>query len=137
MCSRKAPRNIIRSLQGKIDLTAMDVPRINAICEVGAQMLRSIGLNVDEVSTDWGTVVQRSVRSQPLDKGGWSMFDAFWGGYDMMSPAGHHRVTAPAARARPWFCAVADPALRPVAACRDVSVEAAIASTFAAGTARR
>jgi peptide/nickel transport system substrate-binding protein len=70
-------------------LTATDVPRINAICEVGAQMLRSIGLNVDEVSTDWGTVVQRSVRAQPLDKGGWSMFGAFWGGYDMMSPAGH------------------------------------------------
>ncbi|MEJ1975955.1 MAG: ABC transporter substrate-binding protein [Acetobacteraceae bacterium] len=69
-------------------LTATDVQRTNAICEVGAQMLRNIGMNVDEVSTDWGTVVQRSVSKQPLDKGGWSMFGSFWGGYDLMNPAG-------------------------------------------------
>jgi peptide/nickel transport system substrate-binding protein len=52
-------------------------------------MLRNLGLNVDEVSTDWGTVVQRSTSSQPLNKGGWSMFGSFWGGYDFMNPAGH------------------------------------------------
>ena len=70
-------------------LTATDVPRINAICSVGAEMLRRLGMNVDEISTDWGSVVQRSVSQQPLDKGGWSMFGSFWGGYDVMSPAGH------------------------------------------------
>src|SRR3978361_365307 len=68
-------------------LVPTDVPRINAIAEVGADMLRKIGMNVDEVSTDWGTTVQRSVSRQPLDKGGWSMFAAFTGGYDMSSPA--------------------------------------------------
>ena len=68
-------------------LTSTDVPRINAICEIGAEMLRKLGLNVDEISTDWGTVVQRSVSKQPLDKGGWSMFGAFTGGYDWLSPA--------------------------------------------------
>jgi peptide/nickel transport system substrate-binding protein len=68
-------------------LVPTDVPRINAIAEVGADMLRKIGMNVDDVSTDWGTTVQRSVSRQPLDKGGWSMFAAFTGGYDMSSPA--------------------------------------------------
>lgn len=67
-------------------LAVNDVPRINAIAEVGADMLRKLGLNVDEVATDWGTVVQRSVSRQPLDKGGWSMFASFTGGYDMASP---------------------------------------------------
>ena len=67
-------------------LTVTDVPRINAIAEVGADMLRRIGMNVDEVSTDWGTVVQRSVSRQPLDKGGWSMFASFTGGIDAGSP---------------------------------------------------
>lgn len=67
-------------------LAVNDVPRINAIAEVGADMLRKLGLNVDEVATDWGTVVQRSVSRQPLDKGGWSMFASFTGGYDMSSP---------------------------------------------------
>jgi len=68
-------------------LVPTDVPRINAIAEVGADMLRKIGMNVDEVATDWGTTVQRSVSRQPLDKGGWNMFAAFTGGYDMSSPA--------------------------------------------------
>jgi peptide/nickel transport system substrate-binding protein len=68
-------------------LAVNDVPRINAIAEVGADMLRKIGMNVDEVAADWGTVVQRSVRKEPLDKGGWSVFASFTGGYDQSTPA--------------------------------------------------
>ncbi|MDR3531513.1 MAG: ABC transporter substrate-binding protein [Rhodopila sp.] len=67
-------------------LAVNDVPRINAIAEVGADLLRKLGMNVDEVATDWGTVVQRSVSRQPLDKGGWNMFASFTGGYDMSNP---------------------------------------------------
>ena len=67
-------------------LAVSDVPRINAIAEVGADMLRKLGMAVDEVSTDWGTVVQRSVSRQPLDKGGWSMFASFTGGIDAGTP---------------------------------------------------
>lgn len=70
-------------------LTATDVPRINAICEVGAAMMRNLGLNVDQVSADWGTVVQRSVSQKPIDQGGWNVFGSFWGGYDMMAPISH------------------------------------------------
>jgi peptide/nickel transport system substrate-binding protein len=73
-------------------LTATDVPRINAICEIGAEMLRKLGLNVDEVSTDWGTVVQRSVSRQPVARGGWSMFGAFVGGYDWLNPATNGQI---------------------------------------------
>jgi peptide/nickel transport system substrate-binding protein len=61
-------------------LSVSDVPRINAIAEVGADMLRRVGMNVQEVATDWGTVVQRSVSRQPLDHGGWSAFASFSGG---------------------------------------------------------
>ena len=71
-------------------LAVNDVPRINAIAEVGADMLRRIGMNVDEVSTDWGTVVQRSVSRQPLDKGGWSMFASFTGGIDAGTPGNNN-----------------------------------------------
>jgi peptide/nickel transport system substrate-binding protein len=46
----------------------------SAMIGVVAQAFRQIGLNVDEVSTDWGTVVQRRTSHAPLDKGGWSMF---------------------------------------------------------------
>lgn len=71
-------------------LAVSDVPRINAIAEVGADMLRRIGMNVDEISTDWGTVVQRSVSRQPLDKGGWNMFASFTGGIDAGTPANNN-----------------------------------------------
>ena len=69
-------------LQGREDRLprADDVPRINAIAEVGADMLRKLGMNVDVIATDWGTTVQRSVSRQPPDQGGWHMFAAFTGG---------------------------------------------------------
>ena len=70
-------------------LEPTDVPRINAIAEVGADMLRKLGMNVDVVATDWGTTVQRSVSRQPPDKGGWHVFAAFSGGYDMSAPGSH------------------------------------------------
>ncbi len=72
-----------------IYLEPTDVPRINAIAEVGADMLRKLGMNVDVIATDWGTTVQRSVSRQPPDKGGWHMFAAFSGGYDMSTPGSH------------------------------------------------
>ncbi len=69
-------------------LGAADVPRITAICEVGADVLSKIGLDVDYVSTDWGTVVQRTTRRQPIAEGGWSIFGSMWGGLDWDNPAG-------------------------------------------------
>jgi peptide/nickel transport system substrate-binding protein len=80
-------------------LAPTDVPRINAIAEVGADMLRKIGMNVDEISTDWGTTVQRSVSRQPPDKGGWHMFASFTGGYDMSTPATAQLLRGNGARA--------------------------------------
>jgi peptide/nickel transport system substrate-binding protein len=69
-------------------LGAADVPRITAICEVGADMLTKIGLNVDYVSLDWGTVVQRIFSKAPIADGGWSIFGSMWGGLDWDNPAG-------------------------------------------------
>jgi peptide/nickel transport system substrate-binding protein len=82
-------------------LGAADVPRISAICQVGADMLSKIGLNVDYISTDWGTVVQRITRKQPVDQGGWSIFGSMWGGYDWYSPAGDAALRGNGANA--WF----------------------------------
>ena len=82
-----------------IYLEPTDVPRINAIAEVGADMLRKIGMNVDVIATDWGTTVQRSVSRQPPDKGGWHMFAAFSGGYDMRTPGSHQLLRGNGPRA--------------------------------------
>jgi peptide/nickel transport system substrate-binding protein len=82
-------------------LGATDVARISAICQVGADILSKIGLNVDYVATDWGTVVQRMTRKQPIAEGGWSIFGAMFGGYDWYSPAGDSALRGNGANA--WF----------------------------------
>jgi peptide/nickel transport system substrate-binding protein len=70
-------------------LSGTDVPRISAICEVMADLCRKLGMNLDFVATDWGTVNQRILSPKPLDQGGWSMFGIFSGGLDQLSPAYH------------------------------------------------
>jgi peptide/nickel transport system substrate-binding protein len=35
---------------------------------------------------DWGTVVQRRTKMDPIDQGGWNVFNTFWGGLDQFSP---------------------------------------------------
>jgi peptide/nickel transport system substrate-binding protein len=70
-------------------LSGTDVPRINAVCEVMADVCRKLGMNVDYVATDWGTVNQRILTPKPIDQGGWSMFGIFSGGLDQLSPAYH------------------------------------------------
>ncbi len=58
----------------------------NPMIGVVAQAFRQIGLNVDEVSTDWGTVVERRTSHEPLDKGGWSMFPAGFPAAEYVDP---------------------------------------------------
>jgi peptide/nickel transport system substrate-binding protein len=82
-------------------LGAADVPRIAAICQVGADTLSKIGLNVDYVSLDWGTVVQRMVNQAPITEGGWSIFGSMWGGLDWDNPAGDAALRGNGKQA--WF----------------------------------
>ncbi len=68
-------------------LGATDLPNINAISEVGADLLRRLGMNVDYQAMDWGTVVQRRVKREPPDQGGWSVAATYWSGIDTFNPA--------------------------------------------------
>lgn len=68
-------------------LAAANYPTINAIAEVGADLLRRIGFNVDYQSLDWGAVVQRRASRKPVAEGGWNVFFTFLGGMGNVSPA--------------------------------------------------
>jgi peptide/nickel transport system substrate-binding protein len=46
----------------------------DAMSSVAIAAFRDVGLNIDEQTTDWGTVVERRASKEPLDKGGWSLF---------------------------------------------------------------
>ncbi|RKK05338.1 ABC transporter substrate-binding protein [Pseudoroseomonas wenyumeiae] len=67
-------------------IAASDFPSLNALAQVGNDMLQKCGMNVEFVSTDWGSVVQRRASREPVEKGGWSMFFTFWAGLDMVNP---------------------------------------------------
>ena len=70
-------------------LAPTDFPVLKAEADVGADMMKKMGLNVDYQAMDWGTVVQRRAKMDPVDKGGWSVFHTFWSGLDQTNPVGH------------------------------------------------
>ena len=82
-------------------LAASNFPTINAMAEVGGDLLKRIGFNVDYQSLDWGTVVQRRASKEPPDKGGWNIFFTFLGGTGNLSPAAHLALRANGGNA--WF----------------------------------
>ena len=68
-------------------MVASDFPTLAALGNVGADMLRRCGMNVDQQTTDWGTIIQRRASKAPADKGGWNVFFSTFTGMDMASPA--------------------------------------------------
>ncbi len=62
---------------------------LKAECDVAADMLKKIGINLDYQAMDWGTLVQRRAQERSPDKGGWSMFITGWSGLDQSNPVGH------------------------------------------------
>lgn len=70
-------------------MTPGDYPRIDALCQVAADLFRKCGLNVTLQTTDWGSVIQRRASKAPIGQGGWSVFITTFSGADMSSPAGN------------------------------------------------
>jgi peptide/nickel transport system substrate-binding protein len=64
-----------------------DYPRINALCNVAADLMQRCGLTVDLQTMDWGSVIQRRASKAPPGKGGWNVFITTFTGLDMASPA--------------------------------------------------
>ncbi len=73
-------------------ISPTDYPWLQAFCQVARDLLIKLGLNVEYVSTDWGTVVQRRASKEPVDKGGWSLFCTGWEGLNLNDPAGHYPI---------------------------------------------
>jgi peptide/nickel transport system substrate-binding protein len=78
-----------------------DYPQINALSLVTADILRRLGMNLELVATDWGTLVQRRASREPVDKGGWSLIHTTASGTDLAIPAIHLFLRANGRNA--WF----------------------------------
>ncbi len=55
-------------------LNPTDYPTIRPMGQITYDTLLKLGLNVDLVETDWGTLVQRRASREAVEKGGWSIF---------------------------------------------------------------
>jgi peptide/nickel transport system substrate-binding protein len=82
-------------------LTPGDYPQINALGLVTADLMRRIGMNVEVVSTDWGTLVQRRASREPVERGGWSVFHTTSAGLSLQQPVTHLFLRANGNQA--WF----------------------------------
>ncbi len=73
--------------QKVVVINPTDFPTIGPFGHVTADLLRRLGMNVDYQAMDWGTVVQRRVKREPPDQGGWSVAATYWSGMDTFNPA--------------------------------------------------
>jgi peptide/nickel transport system substrate-binding protein len=78
-----------------------DFPDIGPLGQVSADLLKKIGMNIDLVETDWGTVVQRRNSREPAEKGGWSIFHTTGGASAWANPALSYLVRGQGAAG--WF----------------------------------
>jgi peptide/nickel transport system substrate-binding protein len=75
-------------------LVAQDIPCLKAWGDVTADLLKRLGIKVDFVATDWGTVVARRLQKSPPGQGGWHIFLS-WTARDLhISPATNNLLRA-------------------------------------------
>jgi peptide/nickel transport system substrate-binding protein len=67
-------------------MSPSDQPVLSALGDVCHDLLKKLGMNVDYVVSDWGTLVQRRASKAPPEQGGWNMFNTTWAGLDMINP---------------------------------------------------
>jgi peptide/nickel transport system substrate-binding protein len=64
-------------------------PILKALGDVTLDTLKKLDLNIDAQAMDVPTLMQRRTKTEPVEKGGWSLFDTTWTGWDMLSPISH------------------------------------------------
>ncbi len=75
-------------------VVAQDQSITKAFGDVTADLLKKLGMNVDFVATDWGTLGARRAQKTPPGQGGWSMFHTWHAGADCINPAAYTAVRA-------------------------------------------
>ena len=82
-------------------VVATDVGITKAEGDVTADLLQKIGMNVDYVATDWGTVGTVRAKRTPPSEGGWNIFHTWHAGADCINPAPYTALDASGDTA--WF----------------------------------
>lgn len=70
--------------------------------EIAADTMRRAGMNVVSVALDFAAVLQRQLKKDPIDKGGWNAAVGNWQGIDWLNPAGNTNLRGEGAVAG-WY----------------------------------
>ncbi len=82
-------------------VVGQDLAPAKAQGDVTADLLKRLGMNVDFVATDWGTVGARRAKKDAPSAGGWNMFHTWHAGADCINPASYTAIRANGDKA--WF----------------------------------
>ena len=66
-----------------------DILAPSAMTQVGADLVRRLGVNADIALSDWGTTVTRRASREPVERGGWSMLFTSFSSFDFVDPSAH------------------------------------------------
>ena len=70
-------------------LAASEVPEQSAISQITADLLGRLGMNVDLVTMDQGTLEKRRLSREPVENGGWSISPLTFDGLSAADPSSH------------------------------------------------
>ena len=82
-------------------LSPSDYPSLQAVAQVTHAVYQRVGLNVEYVSTDWGTVISRRASKETVEKGGWSTFVTTADGLGLTNPIGNNMIRGSGLKG--WF----------------------------------
>jgi peptide/nickel transport system substrate-binding protein len=88
-------------------LDATDFGVAHTMALVTADLLQQVGIKVDLQAMDWGSVLGRRTKKEPIEKGGWSVFFGSLAGADALDPAVHLSLRGSGDKA--WFGWPTDP----------------------------
>ena len=90
-------------------MSPSDQPQLAAMAQVTDALYKSLGLNSQYASMDWGTLVTRRASHEPSSKGGWNSFCTAWGGLNMSNPGSNYPLRGNGNGG--WFGWPTDPAM--------------------------
>ena len=93
-------------------ITAGDYPNLKAAGEVLADLLKRIGVNLDNVVVDWATMTQRVIKQGPPEDGGFHLHMLNVPGLSVASPLVNSRIRGVGANESGWYNGPAYEALR-------------------------
>ena len=71
-----------------------DLPAIMAMSQVMQDQLTKMGLNIDFQVTDWGTMISRIGKKDPITAGGWNLYCVTWAGLTASTPGSSYPLRA-------------------------------------------